>query len=157
MKRMKLKNQKGAAALEFAIVLPLLVVLVAGIIEFSLLLYDKQVITNASREGARLGIVQAVPRVPRKEIWQVALHYCGNYLVTFGAKTTPEIIPGCEDTNGDGTIDEDTECNGQICTKFGDDLTVTVTYDYRFLVIPNFIPGFNKPLRLTAQTVMKCE
>jgi Flp pilus assembly protein TadG len=137
---MKLKNQKGATVLEFAIVLPLLVLLIAGIIEFSLLLYDKQILTNASREGARRGIVQADPRVPEGEIRQVALDYCEDYLVTFGAVNTPSINPP-----------------PPICTQFGDDLTVTVTYDYGFLVIPNFIPGFNKPLRLTAQTVMRCE
>ena len=45
-------NQKGAALIEFAIVLPLLLLLVFGAIEFGLLFYNKQVITNASREGA---------------------------------------------------------------------------------------------------------
>ena len=54
MKKKKFfKCQRGAAAVEFAIVLPLLLVFVFGIIEFGFLLYDKAVITNASREGAR--------------------------------------------------------------------------------------------------------
>ncbi len=54
---MKIKSENGASAVEFALVLPLLLVLVFGIIEFSIFLYDKAVITNASREGAQAGDV----------------------------------------------------------------------------------------------------
>ena len=53
-------NQKGAAIVEFAIILPLLLLLIFGMIEFSLLMYNKAMITNASREGARRGIVYRV-------------------------------------------------------------------------------------------------
>ena len=59
----KSSSQKGASLVEFALVLPLLMLILWGIIEFGLLLYNKQVITNASREGARAGIVAANPRV----------------------------------------------------------------------------------------------
>ena len=55
--RMITKNQKGAAIVEFAIVLPLILMFLFGILEFGLLMYNKAMITNASREGARLGIV----------------------------------------------------------------------------------------------------
>ena len=58
MKRRLLKNQKGTEVVEFAIVSLLLFLLLFGIIDFGILLYDKAVITNASREGARAGIVQ---------------------------------------------------------------------------------------------------
>jgi hypothetical protein len=53
----KVKDQNGTAIVEFAIVLPILFLFVLGIIEFGALLYDKAVITNASREGARTAIV----------------------------------------------------------------------------------------------------
>ena len=42
---------------EFAIVLPLLLMLIFGMIEFSVMLYDKAMLTNATREGARFGIL----------------------------------------------------------------------------------------------------
>ena len=48
-----IRSDSGAAAIEFAIVAPLLFVLLFGIIEFGAILYNKSVITNASREGAR--------------------------------------------------------------------------------------------------------
>ena len=59
MKRVDAKSdrQAGAAMVEFAIVLPVLALLLMGIIEFSIIIYDKAVITNASRVGARYAIV----------------------------------------------------------------------------------------------------
>lgn len=62
---MILKNQKGVAAVEFAIVLIFLVPLVFGIIDFALLIYNKQVIINASREGARSAIT--IPKDKRSD------------------------------------------------------------------------------------------
>ncbi len=46
-------NRKGSAVLEMALILPILLTLLFGIIEFSRVLSVKQVITNAAREGAR--------------------------------------------------------------------------------------------------------
>jgi hypothetical protein len=40
---------------------------------------------------------------------------------------------------------------------FGDDLTVTVTYNYDFLVLPDFVAGLTGVQTLVAQTVMKME
>jgi Flp pilus assembly protein TadG len=46
-------SQRGAAAVEFALIAPLLFALLFGIIEMGAILYNQAVITNASREGAR--------------------------------------------------------------------------------------------------------
>ena len=134
-------NQNGAAAVEFAIVLPLLVTLVFGIIEFSILFYNKAMITNASREGARAGIVYAYPnRMSDAEIESVVDTYCGNNLITFGSGThTPSVTVT---RSGNET---------------GDDLTVTVGYHYDFLVLPNFISTLMGGLNLSAVTVMRME
>jgi Flp pilus assembly protein TadG len=61
--KMTIKNQKGASAVEFAIIAPLLFVLLFGIVEGGLALYNKAVITNACREGARDGIVLRSPQL----------------------------------------------------------------------------------------------
>lgn len=53
---------RGIALLEMAMVLPLLLLVVFGILSFGIALYDQSVITNASREGARRGIVSAVSK-----------------------------------------------------------------------------------------------
>jgi Flp pilus assembly protein TadG len=57
MIKSKLRETKGASMVEFALVLPILILILFGIIEFGILIYNQQVITNASREGARYGIV----------------------------------------------------------------------------------------------------
>jgi len=61
---LKRGDKKGASAVEFAIILPILILILFGIIEFSILFYDKAVITNASRDpgGHRLPLSGAGPR-----------------------------------------------------------------------------------------------
>jgi Flp pilus assembly protein TadG len=51
------KYRRGAAVVEFAFVAPLFVMLVFGMIEFGRLVMVQQMLTNASREGARLGVL----------------------------------------------------------------------------------------------------
>jgi len=46
-------SQKGAAAVEFAIVISLLVLIVGGIIEFGRVLWHLDALTKATRDGAR--------------------------------------------------------------------------------------------------------
>ncbi|MBC7856036.1 MAG: pilus assembly protein [Pirellulaceae bacterium] len=47
----------GAAAVEFAVVAPLFFLLVFGMVEFGRMVMIQQVITNASREGARKAVL----------------------------------------------------------------------------------------------------
>ena len=125
---------------EFAIVLPVLLLLIVGMIEFSLLLYNKAVLTNASREGARAGIVYAQPAITAGQVTTVVNNYCQNFLVTFGAATAPV-----------------TNVTGGPCGTAGNPVTVTVTYNYSFLVLPSFLTSLGSGINLSAQTVMRCE
>lgn len=52
-RRPRRNRERGAAAVEFAIVVPLLLALVLGIVEFSRIYNVQIVVTNAAREGAR--------------------------------------------------------------------------------------------------------
>ena len=141
--RSKSSSQRGASAVEFGLLLPLLMIITFGIIEFGTYLYNQQVITNASREGARAGIVARSPnRVPQSEINTVVQNYCANHLVTFGAATTPNVTYplGYNST-----------------AAFGTDLGVQVNYRYDFLVLPGFTPGIGTFRNMHALTVMKYE
>jgi hypothetical protein len=55
IRRLRVRSERGAELVEFALVLPLLLVLVGGIIDFGFLFQRYEVVTNAAREGARLG------------------------------------------------------------------------------------------------------
>ena len=51
--RRRLSSQRGAELVEFALVLPVLLVLMAAIVDMGFLFKDWEVVTNAAREGAR--------------------------------------------------------------------------------------------------------
>lgn len=57
MKRLFLKDQRGQALVELALVLPVLLVLFMGTVEFGRIFHSYLVITNASREGARVAVL----------------------------------------------------------------------------------------------------
>lgn len=133
-------SEKGASAVEFALVLPLLLILLFGTIEFGLLMYDKAVLTNACREGARFGIISASPRMTSAQITTVINNYCGTNLITFGAAATAPVVS--------------VSSTGQ---NFGDDLTVTANYQYSFLFMDNVINALIGGTNLSAQAIMKYE
>ena len=56
----RLRSERGAQLIEFALVFPLMLVVTGGIVDLGLLIKDYQVVTNAAREGARLGAVEGI-------------------------------------------------------------------------------------------------
>jgi hypothetical protein len=131
---------------ELAIILPRLLIVLFAIIEFGLILYDKALITNASREGARQGIVFR---------WDVAAD-------VYNPFTEPEIqvVVNTYLDSGNRLIPPAapvTNVPPPICTGAGAQLTVRVTYNYNFFVLPNFITSITGPLNLVAETIMRCE
>ena len=138
---MKNKAQGGATAVEFALVLPILLLLVFAILELGLLLYNKAVITNASREAARYGVVMRTPKHTEIEIRQKALDYCSNFLVSLSPSANP-----------DPTVSIDGA--GQ---SFGQPLTITVNYTFSGLGLGTLLSPLTGPITLTATTVMTNE
>src|SRR5881396_760682 len=50
-------NERGAVLIEFALVLPLLLVIFAGMFDMGLASQRYQAVTNAAREGARMAVL----------------------------------------------------------------------------------------------------
>jgi Flp pilus assembly protein TadG len=149
MRDIKEKNpERGAALVELAVVFPFLLLILVGVIEFGLLFYNQQVLTNSSREGARFGIarfdVNKIDGFDENDIIDIVDNYLflgptpiDDRLITFDPVLTVNTV-----VDGEGG-------------SYAEDLTVTVTYDYTFLV-PELL-GFGTSMQLTAETVMKME
>jgi len=136
-----LQNNRGVAAVEFAICLPILILLVCGSIEFGLLFYNQQVITNASREGVRAGITG---EMTDDEIKKIVLTYCNH---SEGPEDNELInLNGSDELQADLVTVSAPDANN--------DRTVRVTYDYDFLF--GAILGFTDKT-LSAQTIMRME
>jgi Flp pilus assembly protein TadG len=61
MRRLLAKNQKGESIIEFAMVLPILLLVVFGITEFGRAIMTSNILSSASREGARLFVRASNP------------------------------------------------------------------------------------------------
>ncbi|HEX7685837.1 MAG TPA: TadE/TadG family type IV pilus assembly protein [Trinickia sp.] len=133
-------NERGVAALEFVLVFPFLMTVLFGIVDTSLLLCDKAVITNASREAARAGVVVRVPQMAASDVANVALAYAQDNLVTGGTATTPAV--SVDQSGG---------------TSPGSPLKVTVTYTYEGLVLGSAFSALTGPVTVSATTVMNYE
>ncbi len=59
------QSRRGAAVTEFAVVAPIMIMLTMGMIEIGRMVMVKQVMVNASREGARFG---ALPGTSNTEV-----------------------------------------------------------------------------------------
>lgn len=52
------RGERGSQLIEFALVLPLLLLVVLGILDFGLLFQRYEAVTNAAREGARIAVLE---------------------------------------------------------------------------------------------------
>lgn len=134
-------HARGIVSLEFVLMLPFLLMVMLGIIDMSLLLCDKAVITNAAGAAARQGVVLRSTPYTTTQIRNVALAYTQNNLVTGGTATTPTVTPsGSCSTIGSGNA-----------------LQVTINYTYNGLVVGSAFSALTGPITLTATAVMNCE
>jgi len=141
------RGESGAAMVEFAILLPVLLLIILGILQFGLMFYTKYVITAASREGARYATIytadDAGSRIAPcnitnpKTVQQVVQDYCDNLLFNSSVNFEP---------GGPGWAS----------TASGLDVTITVSCQNPWDLLGGFIPSLSN-LTLQAQTTMKCE
>jgi Flp pilus assembly protein TadG len=70
--RRRLHDERGASAVEFAFIMPLLIVLVIGIAEFGHAFQVQGTLSAAAREGVRLMALQNDPAVARAAVRNAA-------------------------------------------------------------------------------------
>jgi hypothetical protein len=62
---LKSRRERGSVVLEMAFIMPLLLLIVAGIVDLGMLFWEQEVLTNACREGARAGSRAGISGLPR--------------------------------------------------------------------------------------------
>ena len=137
---------------EFAIVLLLLLILICGVIELGVMFFNKAVITNASREGARAGITGLTD----SQIITIVKDYCNTNLISLGNASESNLDPKMLDPDGKiigGDPDDDIDISRD-AEDAETDLTVRVEYGYDFLL--GSLLGFTKTI-IEARTVMRME
>jgi Flp pilus assembly protein TadG len=128
-------RDRGAAMVEFALVLPILLILTLGIINFGYLFGQKLSLNQAVREGARAAVVaQGLNGTTVQEKVQSAVG---------------GMIPAA-----DVTATADIDCGA--ITGVGQQLKVTANAPTELLV-PMPIPGFPTEFNLDAEAVFRCE
>ncbi len=134
----ELGTSRGSVIVELAMMLPFLAVLLLGVMELSVVVHNKSVITNASREGARYGISAVGGFKSDDDIEQRVTNYVKDRLISFPAATeTTTVGRGGKSTPGQ--------------------LRVKVVYPYEFLVLPKLATAFTGPLSVGAETKMEME
>lgn len=116
--RRRIASERGAELVEFAIVMPLLLLLMAGIVDFAVLFHSYQVTTNAAREGARLAVLPGY----EWNGYATALQRVDNYIAAGGTPGTftRTVTPVSVDLGGGVTASG---------------MRVTVTYTHTFMFI----------------------
>ena len=146
--RRLLQEDRGASAVEFALVLTVLLVIVLGVIQFGLIWYTKYALACASREGARYGTLYKTnasgDRIPPSNLTPTIESVVLDYL----AKLCPSLSQDKVQVNVSGT--------GYTTGTAGAELIVTLTAQNPWNLLGPFIPSLNN-LTLSAQTTMKCE
>jgi Flp pilus assembly pilin Flp len=90
------RDQEGAAAVEFALLLPLLVLLLFGMIEFGLAFNTRIQATNAAREAARQAVVgiDNWSDLGGLSFWQVVRQDAGVGSISNCVLTTDDVLGG---------------------------------------------------------------
>jgi Flp pilus assembly protein TadG len=131
------KSDRGSVAVEFALVLPVLLLIVFGIIDFGRALNAQIALTGAAREGVRLAAL-GYPDAAVQARAAAAAPDLSGVTVTVAASCPPGAGPSA-------------------------DADVSVSYSFSFITPIGSVAGFlggsglGAPIVLTAQGVMPCE
>jgi Flp pilus assembly protein TadG len=129
------QDDRGSVAVEMALLIPLLLLILAGIIEFGFAYWEQQVLTSASREGVRAG----------------AKLINGSYLSTTNIKTLVRsycVNAGVNVPTSQISVTEESfpTVSGTYTMK-----VVTITRPHSFTLFPNFLPATSVTLTGSAK------
>lgn len=128
-----IKDQKGQSMVEFALILPILIVMIFGILEFGRIYYAQIVLTRSAREAVRLCAVGKTDDEVVQRIYEITP------LPDLAQNLNIEYISPPQEER-----------------KTGDPVTVKISY--KLTLIAPFISNFlGNPLTLKAEATMRME
>lgn len=114
------RDENGVAALELALVLPILLIMFAGIVDFGIIYWQQHVLTSAARQGARAAsLYQSTANV--EAVVTQYVRDAGIDTSDLSPQITTEPVP-----NDTGSMN-----------------VVTLRKPYRFTLLPVIIDSFN--------------
>jgi Flp pilus assembly protein TadG len=133
------RRSAGTSIVEMSLVLPLLLLLIFGIGEFSIAFTQWETITNAAREGAREGVVFRGGACDAGTVDNEVAQAVDTYITSSGLTT--------------GSV---TAAVTGACAGSGTPLRVSVSAPYRFQMLPG-LAGLTPVITLGATSVMRNE
>lgn len=117
---------------EFALVLPLMLLVIGGVVDFGRMLFTEVTLTNAAREGARAAVVSTATADNIRDRARAA---------------APGMTPAITVAASPG---------GTPCATPGGNATVTVSYSFTWYILAPISGVAGLPTTLSSTAVMKC-
>jgi Flp pilus assembly protein TadG len=135
MRTRLLRNERGAALLETAITIPIILLIAVGIFEFGRAYQTSQVLTNAAREGARIAILTETSDAQVRTVVR-------NYMASGGLPNAATAAVN---------VDRNVEMGTSSASR------VTISYPFQFIVLNPVVrlvtPGSETGQPLTMQSI----
>jgi Flp pilus assembly protein TadG len=141
--RTRIRNERGAALLETAITIPIILLISVGIFEFGRAYQVQQVLTNAVREGTRLAVIEGSSDA---QVSKVVSDYMKSGNLPVDPANPPTITVVRNEPFGSSTASK-----------------VTVLFPYKFMVIGGVVKlvkptsKVGAPLTMQASALMRNE
>jgi hypothetical protein len=156
------RREEGGVAVEFAVLLPLFLVLVFGVIDFGHAWYMDHMLSNASREGARYATRYVTDVHSHRLLPQNLTPTISNYVIHtsdenggLGGWGLAASLP--TDANPQVSVSGPGVTTTDPSALAGKDLTVRVMARKTWFVLGSLLPWLGSYRDLAVQTTMKCE
>lgn len=129
-KSKKGKNEDGQAMVEFALILPIFLLILCGILDFGWLFYNQLSLNNACREGARYAVVNTADGADTQAIINHIENTTTTVFANDGVDITVKYSSPSDPTAGDITVTLEADISfftPVLSTVLGKEKTITST------------------------------
>jgi Flp pilus assembly protein TadG len=130
-------KQSGVAAVELALLLPLLILLIDFVVEVGIVLHNQSVLLTSTSLAARAGIAATDPKLSDSAISLTALNYCTEHLISIASNSQPVVVV--------------LQSNSPY---FQRPLSVSVSYQFQGLFTSGFLSIMRSDIEMQSTTVM---